>query len=69
MLAGRLDRKVEFGLPDLEGRTHILRIHAKVSDCERHGLLCVCMCVWGYYNAMTGQVAVSSLISVCMYGR
>jgi 26S proteasome regulatory subunit T1 len=27
---GRLDRKVEFGLPDLEGRTHILRIHAKV---------------------------------------
>merc|ERR1712176_1681953 len=26
---GRLDRKVEFGLPDLEGRTHILRIHAK----------------------------------------
>ena len=29
---GRLDRKVEFGLPDLEGRTHILRIHAKVAD-------------------------------------
>lgn len=27
---GRLDRKVEFGLPDLEGRTHILKIHAKV---------------------------------------
>ena len=26
---GRLDRKVEFGLPDLEGRTHILKIHAK----------------------------------------
>ncbi|CDJ43548.1 26S proteasome AAA-ATPase subunit RPT1, putative, partial [Eimeria tenella] len=26
---GRLDRKIEFGLPDLEGRTHILRIHAK----------------------------------------
>lgn len=31
LLAGRLDRKVEFGLPDLEGRTHILRIHAKVT--------------------------------------
>jgi ATP-dependent 26S proteasome regulatory subunit len=27
---GRLDRKVEFGLPDLEGRSHIMRIHAKV---------------------------------------
>lgn len=27
---GRLDRKVEFGLPDLEGRTHILKIHTKV---------------------------------------
>merc|ERR1711991_903224 len=28
---GRLDRKIEFGLPDLEGRAHILRIHAKQS--------------------------------------
>merc|ERR1712063_203936 len=26
---GRLDRKVEFGLPDLDGRTHILKIHSK----------------------------------------
>ena len=26
---GRLDRKVEFGLPDLEGRTQIFKIHAK----------------------------------------
>jgi len=32
---GRLDRKVEFGLPDLEGRTHILRIHAKSMNMER----------------------------------
>ncbi|CAA16915.2 AAA domain-containing protein [Schizosaccharomyces pombe] len=29
MRPGRIDRKVEFGLPDLEGRAHILRIHAK----------------------------------------
>ena len=29
----RLDRKVEFGLPDLEGRTRILKIHAKVRLC------------------------------------
>merc|ERR1719498_571166 len=26
---GRLDRKVEFGLPDLQGRSHIFKIHAK----------------------------------------
>ena len=26
---GRLDRKVEFSLPDLEGRIHILKIHTK----------------------------------------
>jgi 26S proteasome regulatory subunit T1 len=33
---GRLDRKVEFGLPDLEGRAHILRIHAKVMSVDRN---------------------------------
>jgi 26S proteasome regulatory subunit T1 len=32
---GRLDRKVEFGLPDLEGRAHILKIHAKVMSVDR----------------------------------
>lgn len=32
---GRLDRKVEFGLPDLEGRAHILRIHTKSMSVER----------------------------------
>lgn len=32
---GRLDRKVEFGLPDLEGRSHILKIHAKVMSVAR----------------------------------
>mmetsp|Transcript_21811 Transcript_21811/g.62557 ORF Transcript_21811/g.62557 Transcript_21811/m.62557 type:complete len:471 (-) Transcript_21811:1177-2589(-) len=32
---GRLDRKVEFGLPDLEGRGHILRIHSKRMSCDR----------------------------------
>lgn len=33
---GRLDRKVEFGLPDLEGRAHILRIHTKSMSVERN---------------------------------
>eukprot|EP00164_Ancoracysta_twista_P000398 GFYU01000544.1.p1 GENE.GFYU01000544.1~~GFYU01000544.1.p1 ORF type:complete len:426 (+),score=99.84 GFYU01000544.1:36-1313(+) len=32
---GRLDRKVEFGLPDLEGRTHIFKIHAQSMNCDR----------------------------------
>ncbi|CAK9298201.1 unnamed protein product [Gordionus sp. m RMFG-2023] len=32
---GRLDRKVEFGLPDLAGRTHIFKIHARSMSTER----------------------------------
>jgi len=32
---GRLDRKVEFGPPDLEGRAHIFKIHARQMSCER----------------------------------
>lgn len=32
---GRLDRKVEFGLPDLAGRVHILKIHAKSMNVDR----------------------------------
>merc|ERR1719388_682418 len=32
---GRLDRKVEFGLPDLEGRTHIFKICGKTMAMDR----------------------------------
>lgn len=32
---GRLDRKIEFSLPDLEGRTNIFRIHARTMNMER----------------------------------
>merc|ERR1719409_2563558 len=32
---GRLDRKVEFGLPDLEARTNIFQIHAKTMAVDR----------------------------------
>ncbi|CAH0720484.1 unnamed protein product, partial [Brenthis ino] len=35
MRPGRLDRKVEFGLPELEGRAHIFRIHARSMSVER----------------------------------
>ncbi|KAG0657307.1 26S proteasome regulatory subunit 7 [Rhodotorula mucilaginosa] len=33
---GRIDRRVEFGLPDAEGRAHILRIHARSMSTERN---------------------------------
>ncbi|KAK9455653.1 P-loop containing nucleoside triphosphate hydrolase protein [Dipodascopsis uninucleata] len=32
---GRIDRKVEFSLPDMEGRANILRIHAKSMSVDR----------------------------------
>merc|ERR1711957_658676 len=32
---GRLDRKVEFGLPDLDGRIQIFKIHAKTMAMDR----------------------------------
>ncbi len=35
MRPGRLDRKVEFGLPDLEGRANIFKIHARSMSVER----------------------------------
>eukprot|EP00826_Nyctotherus_ovalis_P063824 TRINITY_DN935_c0_g4_i3.p1 TRINITY_DN935_c0_g4~~TRINITY_DN935_c0_g4_i3.p1 ORF type:complete len:458 (-),score=183.87 TRINITY_DN935_c0_g4_i3:18-1391(-) len=33
---GRLDRKIEFGLPDLEGRTQIFKIHAKAMSMDKN---------------------------------
>ena len=36
MRPGRLDRKVEFGLPDLEGRAQIFKIHARVISMEKN---------------------------------
>jgi len=35
MRPGRLDRKVEFGLPDLEGRKHIFTIHSKRMNVDK----------------------------------
>ena len=35
MRPGRLDRKIEFGLPDLEARTHIFKIHTRSMNCDR----------------------------------
>lgn len=33
---GRLDRKIEFHLPDLQGRTNILSIHSRSLSCEKN---------------------------------
>ncbi|KAG7591983.1 ATPase AAA-type core [Arabidopsis thaliana x Arabidopsis arenosa] len=33
---GRLDRKLEFGLPDLQGRIHIFKIHTRSMNCDKH---------------------------------
>merc|ERR1712216_504457 len=33
---GRLDRKIEFGLPDTDGRAHIFKIHAKSMSVDRN---------------------------------
>lgn len=35
MRPGRLDRKIEFGLPDLEGRTKIFTIHSQRLNCAK----------------------------------
>merc|ERR1739845_1542 len=32
---GRLDRKIEFSLPDMEGRAHIFKIHQKTMSVEK----------------------------------
>lgn len=36
MRPGRLDRKVEFGLPKLKGRAQIFKIHCKRMNCDRN---------------------------------
>jgi len=36
MRPGRLDRKVEFSLPDLDGRTQIFKIHARHMSMEKN---------------------------------
>merc|ERR1711907_631863 len=35
MRPGRLDRKIEFGLPGLDARTNIFQIHSRSVNCER----------------------------------
>jgi 26S proteasome regulatory subunit T1 len=72
---GRLDRKVEFGLPDLEGRAHILKIHAKSMSVERDiryellGRLCPNATGAELRSVCTeaGMFAIRSRRKVCLY--
>ncbi|XP_036369068.1 26S proteasome regulatory subunit 7 isoform X2 [Octopus sinensis] len=56
MRPGRLDRKIEFGLPDHEGRTHIFKIHTKSMSVEskiRYELLArLCPNSTGEYHSL-----------------
>lgn len=41
MKPGKLDRKIEFSLPDLEGQTHVFKIHTCSMDVERYQICMV----------------------------
>lgn len=55
---GRIDRKVEFSLPDLEGRANIFKIHAKSMSCERD-------IRWELISRMCPNATGAELRSVC----
>lgn len=55
---GRIDRKVEFSLPDLDGRANIFKIHAKSMSCERD-------IRWELISRMCPNATGAELRSVC----
>ena len=55
---GRIDRKVEFSLPDLEGRANIFRIHSKSMSVE-HGIR------WELISRLCPNSTGAELRSVC----
>lgn len=58
MRPGRLDRKIEFGIPDLEGRREIFKIHSKSINCKK-GIR------WELLARLTPNVTGAELRSVC----
>jgi 26S proteasome regulatory subunit T1 len=58
MRPGRLDRKIEFGVPKLDGRTHIFKIHSKSISCEK-GIR------WELLARLTPNTTGAELRSVC----
>jgi len=55
---GRLDRKIEFGLPDLEGRSKIFKIHASKMNCDR-------MIRWDLLARLCPNATGAEIRSVC----
>eukprot|EP00486_Rosalina_sp_Unknown_P017011 CAMPEP_0201596798 /NCGR_PEP_ID=MMETSP0190_2-20130828/193398_1 /ASSEMBLY_ACC=CAM_ASM_000263 /TAXON_ID=37353 /ORGANISM="Rosalina sp." /LENGTH=459 /DNA_ID=CAMNT_0048057345 /DNA_START=99 /DNA_END=1478 /DNA_ORIENTATION=+ len=55
---GRLDRKIEFGLPDLEGRSKIFKIHASKMNCDR-------MVRWDLLARLCPNATGAEIRSVC----
>lgn len=55
---GRLDRKIEFGLPKLDGRTKIFQIHSKSINCEKN-------IRWELLARLTPNATGAELRSVC----
>jgi 26S proteasome regulatory subunit T1 len=58
MRPGRLDRKIEFNVPDLQGRFKILKIHAKSMNCEKN-------IRWELLARLCPNVTGAELRSVC----
>ncbi|CEO96592.1 AAA+ ATPase domain-containing protein [Plasmodiophora brassicae] len=58
MRPGRMDRKIEFGVPDLDGRKKILQIHSKSVNCEKN-------IRWELIARLTPNVSGAELRSVC----
>ena len=59
---GRIDRKVEFSLPDLEGRANIFRIHSKTMSCEKD-------IRWELISRLCPNATGAELRSVCTGSR
>eukprot|EP00457_Paulinella_chromatophora_P004107 gb/GEZN01004117.1/.p1 GENE.gb/GEZN01004117.1/~~gb/GEZN01004117.1/.p1 ORF type:complete len:508 (-),score=97.98 gb/GEZN01004117.1/:101-1624(-) len=58
MRPGRLDRKIEVGLPDLEGRSKIFNIHSKTLNCDKH-------IRWDLMARLTPNTTGAEIRSVC----
>lgn len=67
---GRIDRRIEFTLPTIEGRTHIFKIHTKRMNVERNirfdllARLCP-NCTGGNFTFFTFGFFKAEIRSVC----
>lgn len=62
---GRLDRKVEFSIPDLEGRTMIFKIHARTMSMEKNIRFELLARYWNHNFSLCPNTTGADLRSVC----